>query len=343
MWHTYEMPDGDIELADYPARVLEKWCNVVWVITPHCNLGCSYCIGFRHRGTPKSLLQNHSVSAIVKAFEKIRSDSGLSLYITLTGGEPTIIPEFPELCKRLTEAGFVIELQTNLLTNRIVPWLDAVKKENVAHVVSSYHGWALDNNEKQYAHYMQNLTEVHNREILVTCKTIVLPDEVPSLPAKIKRLNDSVPSDSPVMSWPFIRGIPKSPEDFAGAYPYSYTTDEKKAIFDSTPYRKNCKWLYMNGAGFYKGMLCDAGRGFIVLDWKGGAGSCYSLKGEGAPFGNLMAGTIKLNEKPQKCPVTFCGTSFWGMWYGVDPWNYVPGASQEAATYCRFGPKTIKD
>lgn len=43
--NIYKMPNGDMELADYPARKDESWTYIMWVVVHQCNLRCYYCVG----------------------------------------------------------------------------------------------------------------------------------------------------------------------------------------------------------------------------------------------------------------------------------------------------------
>ena len=334
------MPNGDKELGDFTARTNKNWTTFVWVITQQCNLGCPYCVGFKYRGVAKSLVDTLKVDGIVSRFERLRDKYKKNIYITLTGGEPSIIKDFPKLCAALTKRKFTIELQTNLTTSTIKPFVDSVDPGCVGQIMASYHGWKLDKDSKIHDIYMENFKYATNNNILCVLKTIILPTKTENLQKYVSKLQSELPPGAPILTWVFIRGIPKSLKDFAGAYPYSYTPAQKNLIKKSTVYRKHCQLLYMNGAGFFKGMRCDAGRGFVVMDWSGKTTRCYTTRqGTTGYLGDFTKETIKINNKPIACPAKFCGTPFWGMWYGVDPWNYVPNLDKKNAYYCRFGPK----
>lgn len=183
--NVYPTPNGDVELGDYPARMDKDWVNIVWIITSQCNLGCSYCIGFKSDGIARSLIDRFGTDKIVERFEQVREKTGKQLYITMTGGEPTITKDFAYLCGKLTGKKFVIELQSNLISSFVKEFVDIVDPEFVSQITASYHGWALDKDDQLRARYMDNFHYAMNWGITCVLKTIVLPDEVNGIVDKI--------------------------------------------------------------------------------------------------------------------------------------------------------------
>jgi len=121
-----------------------KICSVVF--TPGCNFRCPFC--FNHELVLKSeTLEDVSEQAILDFLEKNRDfiDG-----ICITGGEPTILRELPDFCKRVKETDFLVKLDTNgtnpkvlkeLIDNKLVDyvamdlkgqWMDYQKFVNVA-------------------------------------------------------------------------------------------------------------------------------------------------------------------------------------------------------------------
>jgi len=338
--NTYVMPNGDIELGDFPYRRSSDWANVVWIITEQCNLGCPYCIGFKSKGKATSLIDTLGVDGVVSRFENLRQRSGKNLYVTLTGGEPTIVDKLPELCHKLINKKFIIELQSNMTTGvDLKKFVDAVDPAGVAQIMATYHGWALDNKlPKLHENYINNFKYATAKGIMCVLKTVVPPGEITDVQAKLQKLKKELPVGAVVMPWLFIKGLPKSKNNMGNAYPYGYTREQHALLDTVCTVRGECQRLYRGGAGFFTGMPCDAGSGFLIIKCNGDAGRCYTLKTDKDCLGNLADDNINLHSAPKPCTAPFCGTSFWGMWFGTAPWNYVPNSDKNNAYYCKFGP-----
>jgi len=72
-----------------------------------CNLCCSYC-------DTRWSCRNDAPAEMMSADDLVRlaGDSGIT-NITLTGGEPLLQKELPELCSRLIQNGHRVEIETN--------------------------------------------------------------------------------------------------------------------------------------------------------------------------------------------------------------------------------------
>ena len=88
----------------------------VFVRFAGCNLSCPWC------DTDRQKRFSLSLDALVAEICGHRAKS-----VILTGGEPTIVPEMPQLIAALKEKGFWIAVETNGTASRDdVPWLDFV-------------------------------------------------------------------------------------------------------------------------------------------------------------------------------------------------------------------------
>ena len=69
--------------------------SVDWYIGKRCNFSCSYCVDYLHDNhSPHVPLKNMKILA-----DAIIDKHGKNVFWSLTGGEPTINPEFLNLCK----------------------------------------------------------------------------------------------------------------------------------------------------------------------------------------------------------------------------------------------------
>lgn len=73
--------------------------SVDWYIGKRCNFDCSYCVDYLHDSTsPHVPLEN-----MKKLVDIIYNEHGKNVYWSLTGGEPTVNPNFLNLCKYIKE------------------------------------------------------------------------------------------------------------------------------------------------------------------------------------------------------------------------------------------------
>jgi pyruvate formate lyase activating enzyme len=93
----------DISLVDWDGKV----SSVIFL--PHCNLRCPYCCN--------SALVLHSETLSTIPFEEIESYLKKNHEwidgVVITGGEPTIHVDLPDLCSKIKKLGFLVKLDTN--------------------------------------------------------------------------------------------------------------------------------------------------------------------------------------------------------------------------------------
>jgi len=96
---------GFIETSflDWPGHV----CAVIFL--PYCNLRCPYCHNHQLVLKPNSL-ETLSLDSILERLQPLNDWIGA---ICITGGEPTIHRELPDLLQKIHEAGFKTKLDTN--------------------------------------------------------------------------------------------------------------------------------------------------------------------------------------------------------------------------------------
>lgn len=143
-------------------------------------------------------------------------------------------------------------------------------------------------------------------------------------------MKDQLPENAPILTWVYILGQ---------AYPYGYTQEQREILKQVRYFRKRSQELYITGAGYFTGMKCGAGSGFIVMDWGGCIRRCYVGEGMGN-FISLGVKDFNFCDKPEICTAEYCNTPFWGLWFG-DPEFISKKLKVEKSEmyFCRYGPK----
>ena len=96
----------------YPARLdaLEpQLFNVQWDLGRRCNYDCSYCWPTSHNKTDQWV----PVEVLKKVVDNIERQYHGLMQFNFAGGEPTLHPDFIELCEYIAVDGHVIHVQTN--------------------------------------------------------------------------------------------------------------------------------------------------------------------------------------------------------------------------------------
>ena len=77
--------------------------RLVIELTNRCNLRCQHCFDERHAATG-----DLSLEIIEKVLQEGKS-CGID-HLAFTGGEPTIHRQFPEIIRRVCDAGYAVQL-----------------------------------------------------------------------------------------------------------------------------------------------------------------------------------------------------------------------------------------
>ncbi len=91
-------------------------------VTHRCNLSCAHCYQFASREGREEM----ALGDIVSLLDQLR-DAGC-LFLSVTGGEPLLRPDTPDILEAASERRFAVSLQTNALL------LDAAAAERLARV-----------------------------------------------------------------------------------------------------------------------------------------------------------------------------------------------------------------
>ncbi len=93
----------ETSFLDWPGKI----CSVLFL--PDCNFRCPYC-----HNHPLILHPEQFVSIpLEEIFRRLETFRGWIDGVCLTGGEPTLHPDLPDLAHQIKERGFAVKLDTN--------------------------------------------------------------------------------------------------------------------------------------------------------------------------------------------------------------------------------------
>ncbi len=98
-------------LIDYPGEI----CSIVF--TYGCNFRCPYC------HNPELVTGSPPLLDLTELFGFLHNRTRKLTAVSITGGEPTLHKDLPELIKRIKEMGFKVKLDTNGTNPRMLETL----------------------------------------------------------------------------------------------------------------------------------------------------------------------------------------------------------------------------
>ena len=90
-----------LTLLDYPGRMA---CTV---FLGGCNFRCPFCHNGQLLENAPAVMENHELLTFLK------SRKGILDGVCITGGEPSLDPQLPELLRQIKQMGYLIKLDTN--------------------------------------------------------------------------------------------------------------------------------------------------------------------------------------------------------------------------------------
>ena len=143
-------------------RLIKKGLRITIIPSYTCNYKCDYCSRNMDGGKPTTDKANsldewkRYLTDLDKTF---RLDGSKIKEIVLTGGEPTLLPYFVELCNWITER-WLLTVYTNLSRTRM---LYLIRQTPRLMIHATYHAGQVNNNEFNY--YWRATDEIHRVEV----------------------------------------------------------------------------------------------------------------------------------------------------------------------------------
>ena len=165
MTHRHPVDITPLTFLDYP----KKAACIMWF--NGCNLRCPYCYN------PELVTEKTSTQVDEMAFLEERQ--GFLDAVVLSGGEITLQPGLPELCRKIKQMGYLVKIDTNGSNPHVVRQLldekliDYVAMDNK---MPSTRSWQLPGGHVLYERFSQSLELLQASGLPYEIRTTVHPD-----------------------------------------------------------------------------------------------------------------------------------------------------------------------
>ncbi len=286
----------DLERVKVP---YDAWLQ--WTLFEGCNLSCEYCSGrqnlakisqdkltrfsqFFYFGWKKFFPSPKNNAVDVDRLMAALDHSGKTYFIGLTGGEPSLHPDFARLCRKLTEKHYIVFTSNFTAGAPLADVAASVDPGRVEEIVASLHIKELEK-RGLVDRYVDNFLLFKNRGFKIRAAVVAYPPLAGEI-AGYRRYFSR-------------RGVDFLCVPFSGfwqgnLYPESYSAGE----LDLFGLDRSVKTLYHR-----RGQACNAGYNVCVISPRGAATPCYLLLNR---QGNIYH-KINFRKKMTVCSALRCG------------------------------------
>lgn len=248
-----------------------------WDLIYDCNYRCQYCRIYKEKEHSSGIIP---LAKWEEAWERIfRIYSECSIF--LSGGEPSVYPDFYELIKILTPM-HIVNICTNLSFDP-----EKLHLDNKILISATFHPFNANSDE-----FVNKIVSL--REYLDRVNFLLYPGEVQNfLSMREKLLLHNIPLH-PIPARSFDEQPMNSPEEL--------TLIREYFLDDSDESEEQLGFLSLKTSP--AGRLCRAGYSYAMIRPDGFVTSCPLMKEEG--LGSIFSKDFKFLEKPKICTSEKC-------------------------------------
>jgi MoaA/NifB/PqqE/SkfB family radical SAM enzyme len=273
------------DLKKFPYRIN-------WEITRKCNFNCSYCINQQGGNDVKTT--NYTPEEIAGFFDKTNK----KWLILITGGEPFLYPQFPEVCAQLTKQ-HDLQITTNLSLPGVYKFANIVNPDKIFMLSASFHSLERKNKNERNE-FVEKCLYLKHKGFNVVINYVTHPKNIIHIDEDIKHFNE--------LGFETFAIILRGTVD-GRAYPESF---EEKDIEIIKPYLLDFEIEYScaNGNLDFYGQKCEAGSKYFFMKPNGDISRCATLQKK---IGNLFDDSFVMKEKLSPCIVHNCNDVYCGL------------------------------
>lgn len=250
--------------------------SIHWTVTDRCNFSCAYCVG---AAAPPFDPKPIDVPRLLDALDA----TGRTFLVRFTGGEPTLVPNFPQAVRAISERRYVAII-SNLSTAAFDETLDLVPSERLLRVVASFHYDELLRRGLLDA-FARRVARLRSLGVPTDVEAVATPDKAP--------LVEEIADAARRLGFSF-RWVPYFGTFDGERYPEAYDADDLRRFGVSEERRS---------VFFRKGTPCNAGVNAFVAYSNGDAYPCHQIKRK---IGNVYE-EISFADRLTTCPSRRCG------------------------------------
>ena len=276
-----------------------------WRLLDTCNFRCKYCFSSTNKLSSKTI-EYASASSWAKAFDQTNK----KWLIHITGGEPTLYPNFIELCSKLT-ANHYIAINSNLSFPSINEFSQILNPKSVHYIHASLHYY--ERSKKSIEDFVEKVSHLSNSGFNVLISAVMTPEIIDNYHI----ISGYFDSNNMVLIPKILR------DEFEGkVYPGDYTEVQKLKINQYLD-EAQTKYEYQVLKNFqeaptlnmfedknsletdshnFHGKLCRAGISFVRIKPNGDVFRCSSKE----HLGNILQGSLNFFDSPKTCDTSFC-------------------------------------
>lgn len=259
-----------------------------------CNYNCSYCsISHEDRKSKFGLaITEEGMKKILKFF-----DQRGEWHIQITGGEPTIHPNFIEFCQKITYNHYLNMVTNNSISFRkLNEFVNVVNPKKIQYIQCSLQ--EVDEDDERLDVFLEKMKMYINNGFRAYVSYVGVPDRLEKVEKYFNLfMNNSIP---------FVVQVYHG--EYKGKkYPEQYTKQEI-AFLDKFMVSSMYRSLLDVGVRKPSGKTCGAGYRRILADAIDG--KVYSCLNDTNPIGNIYDNKLILSDKPFICGAKNCSCIF---------------------------------
>jgi MoaA/NifB/PqqE/SkfB family radical SAM enzyme len=275
-----------------------------WHLLNTCNYRCSYCF------FPGDILGDKlRTYADPERWGSAFDAGGWTWLLHLTGGEPSIYPDFATLCERLTKRHY-ISINSNLTGQSLPEFAERIDPSRVSFINAGFH-------PEERTRRSGRSVFLRNTELLRAKGFHVLVSVV-ATPLALEQFSETVELFKLLGLYPIpklLRGMYEGHR-----YPEAYSELDKNRfrIFSGRArdaykaiYPDRTEWPtvdilhdddFLFGIPAFTGLTCDAGYRFFSIAPNGDVNRCGPVE----RLGNILDGTFYPRSQPAPCNTSYC-------------------------------------
>ena len=274
-----------------------------WRLLDTCNYACAYCFSSEHL-----LRRPLKTFATAEVWRDAFNATGRTWLLHMTGGEPTIYPDFAALCSLLTEQHFS-SMNINLSRPSVYAFAEAVNPDRVSFINAGLH-YAERLQRQGLDRFIEHLRHLLDRDFPVYASVVATPEVLAGIEEIIEALRPAGVLPVPKLLRAQRNGL---------VYPEAYTPHERRLFtyyselaresyaslpISSTPPTINpfADADFVTGVPSYVGRMCEAGQRFVSIRPDGSVFRCSKE----TRLGNLLKGTFKPLVQSAPCDTSYC-------------------------------------